>query len=513
MYISRVEKYDKRLLEGRVEVEAAVIAAVANDMLLLDDYMLDSSMFVTKDGLFLFKVMEKLRSKNINQITDFDVMNINENVYEKFQDLGGMKLIEDMKERVDVSNFTSYFDELYKHNAILQMSDVGWDFTKKIKFNGNEIIPIDFFKKCTSQELRDFLDYHVNEVSVFDLEGGIEEEVINLTEEFLNSCYEGEEHGVPFDRAGTDDIDNEDILTFPGISKQIGGYLRGTLNLIGAYSNMGKSTMTTSMAMSFIEEGSKILMISNEQKSKPFKFSFLFWILCNRLKYYKLTRNKLKTGNVTEEDKEMLNRAIKIWQEEYKGKVYFVSLNEANMKTVSKKIRQYSLQYGCDVVIYDTFKADFENQSNEAMHLALIKDSRELHKVCKKYDLIGIATMQLAQNTLGRLWLDASCLSQSKQVIEILETLILFRNTYNEEEFNPKSKYFCNPFRRQKIGDRWVDTPVEIDKSHTYRIMFITKAREGDTSENTGEAYLYRFDGSKAKFTEVCKCKPKHGNI
>ena len=121
--------------------------------------------------------------------------------------------------------------------------------------------------------------------------------------------------------------------------------------------------------------------------------------------------------------------------------------------------------------------------------------------------------MQLAQNTLGRLWLDASCLSQSKQVVEILESLILFRTEYNEEELDPKSKYYCSPFRRQKLGEKWVDTPVEVDKSHTYRMMFITKAREGDTSENTGQAYLYRFDGSKAKFTEVCKCKPKHSTI
>ena len=513
MFVSKADKYNSRLLEGRVEVEGAVIASIANDMLILDDYELSSDMFLTKDGSFLFRLMETLRSKNINQITEFDVMNINEKVYEKFSELGGIKLIDDMKDRVEIGNFTSYLDELYKQNAILQMTDKGWDFTKEIEFNGNKIVPMDFFKKCNSEEFRDFLDYHINEISVFDLESGVEEEELDLDEDFLESCYEGLEHGIPFDKAGVNDIDGEDILTFPGISNQIGGYLHGTLNLIAAYSNMGKSTMITSMAMSFIEEGSKIVMISNEQKSKPFKFSFLFWILCNRLKYYKLTKNKLKTGNVTDEDKEMLSKALEIWKNDYKGSVYFVSLNEANMKAVSKKIRQYKLQYDCDIVMYDTFKADFENQNNEAMHLALIKDSRELHKICKKYNVLGVATMQLAQNTLGRLWLDASCLSQSKQVVEILESLILFRTVYNTEELDPKSKYYCSPFRRQKVGDKWVDTPVEVDKSHTYRMMFITKAREGDTSENTGQAYLYRFDGSKAKFTEVCKCKPKHSTI
>ena len=512
MFISKANNYNSKLLEGRIEAEGAVIASLITDMMLLDDYKITSDMFLTIDGVFLFKLLESLKSKNISEITEFDVMNMNEKVYEKFNELGGMKLIEEMKDRIEIANFTSYLDELYKQNAILQMADKGWDFSKEIMVNGEKINPLDKFKKCTSEQFREFLDNNINEISVFDLESGIEEEELDISYDFLEACYSGEEYGIPFDRAGKN-IDDEDIFTFPGLSNQIGGYNHGTLNLIGAYSNMGKSTMLTSMAMSFIEEDSDILIISNEQKSKPFKFSFLFWILCNKLKYYKLSKNKLKTGNVTDEDKEMLNKAVDIWQNEYKGKIHFVSLNEANMKVVTKKIRQYHLQYGCDIVMYDTFKADFENQNNEAMHLALIKDSRELHKICKKYDLIGIASIQLAQNTLGRLWLDASCLSQSKQIVEILESLILFRNTYNDYEFDPKSKHYCTPHKLQKIGDDWKNIPVEIDKSHTYRMMFITKSRSGDTSDNTGEAFLYRFDGSKSKFTEICKCKPKHGNI
>ena len=72
MFVSKADKYNSRLLEGRVEVEGAVIASIANDMLILDDYELSSDMFLTKDGSFLFRLMETLRSKNINQITEFD---------------------------------------------------------------------------------------------------------------------------------------------------------------------------------------------------------------------------------------------------------------------------------------------------------------------------------------------------------------------------------------------------------------------------------------------------------
>ena len=53
-------------------------------------------------------------------------------------------------------------------------------------------------------------------------------------------------------------------------------------------------------------------------------------------------------------------------------------------------------------------------------------------------------------------------------------------------------------------------TCVDVDKNKVYRMLFVDKAREGETSENTGESYLLGFDGSKGLFHEVCKCKPKH---
>ena len=88
--------------------------------------------------------------------------------------------------------------------------------------------------------------------------------------------------------------------------------------------------------------------------------------------------------------------------------------------------------------------------------------------------------------------------------------MLLFRGVYNEEELNDKSKFYSRPFKRVKIGDNWVSQKVDIDKNKVYRMLFVDKAREGETSENTGEGYLLGFDGSKGLFHEVCKCKPKH---
>ena len=51
----------------------------------------------------------------------------------------------------------------------------------------------------------------------------------------------------------------------------------------------------------------------------------------------------------------------------------------------------------------------------------------------KQYNIIMLYTIQLTMSTNNRLWIDSSCLSQSKQIVEILENLFLIRNMELEE--------------------------------------------------------------------------------
>ena len=146
-FIPKADSYDRRILEGRISAEAAVLGLIMNDMDIFIDYNITSDFFLTKDGLFLFKLLESLHSKNVSQITEFDVLNMPEAIYEKFTELGGMKLVNDMKERIEMANFTTYLDNLYKHNAIIKLTDNGFDLLKEIEFNGKKVVPIKLFKQ------------------------------------------------------------------------------------------------------------------------------------------------------------------------------------------------------------------------------------------------------------------------------------------------------------------------------------------------------------------------------
>jgi KaiC/GvpD/RAD55 family RecA-like ATPase len=505
------KKYDPKLLEGRITAEAAVIGLIINDIDILTDYNLTSNFFISEDGNFIFKILKSLHDKGITEVSDFDISMLGTEIYKKFLERGGMNLINSMKEEIELANYSAYIDELYKHKAIIDLADKGFNLFQPMEFNGKKVIPIEFFKKCKSEEVKEFYDYHINEIDVFSLETGKEEIEIDIDDDFLLSCENGDEIGLMFDTAGKD-IDNEIIYVLPSISKQIGGYLKGTLNCIAGYSNIGKSTFTNGIMFSLVSKGCNVLFISNEQKSKVFKTSYLLWILTNKLRYFNITRQKLRSGNLSNEDKEMLKKAQKIWRDEYKGHLHFVGLNEANIKEVVKKIREYKVRKNVDVVIYDTFKTDFEN-NNDADWKSLIKDSRELFKTIKKYDIIGICTMQLAPSTKGKLFLNESVLANGKQVKEIFETLLLIRGVYNSEELDRESRYYMKPFRRTLIAGQWIPSEMVIEKDKVYRVLFVDKAREGETSESTGEAYLLSFDGSKGLFKEVSQCKPKHGFI
>ena len=145
--------------------------------------------------------------------------------------------------------------------------------------------------------------------------------------------------------------------------------------------------------------------------------------------------------------------------------------------------------------------------------ISLIKDSRELHELAMKYSMKMIATMQCAIATQGQLFLDASILSNSKAVKEILENLYLVRNMYPEEMDENNKKYYCRPYRLEKIGDKWIEKKVELKKEHTYKVLFLDKVRSGENSESNNYAVVLKFDGSHGTVSEYCLCRPRRGKI
>lgn len=481
-------------------------------MLLIDDTTFEQKDFVTADGLFYFSMLNQLRNKGFYSLDEVTILsNLSQDAIDKYEDMGGWDSIQHQIDIINTQNFDTYIDILYRENILLHMHSDGFNLLKEIDVNDKKIIPLKLFRKMTAEEVTDWYDARISSYGTGYSSKVLEEEEIDFDDEFIESCQEGEENGVPFDIAGYD-INGEEINCFPFLSRQIMGLLEGTFTMMGGFSSVGKSSWWVTVLMSLLYYDRKILIISNEESVKKFKVKFMIWLLGKRNRYFKLTKKKMTSGDINAESRDQLTQVQKFWRENYKGRVKFISINDADMRVVKKKIRENVLRYGYDCVLYDTFKIQESDFEGTRQDLSLVRDSRELDKIAKKYNIIMLASVQLAERLKGKLFLDSSVLSNSKQIKEILENLFLMRTVY-DEELDEKNKFYCRPFRLKKVNDKWIEEEYAPDRNAVYRALFVEKTRNGNNSSDTGVAYLLKFDGDHCIFREVAQARFKHGEI
>jgi KaiC/GvpD/RAD55 family RecA-like ATPase len=506
------EKYHPQLLKGRLEIEGNVISCFMKDMLLLDETKLESESFLTLDGLFYFSLLKNLRKKGFYSLDEITILsNSPEDVIERFESCGGWETIQHQIDIINEKNFDTYLDILYRENILIHMHDDGFNLLKEIKINNKKVSPLKLLRKLTAEEVVDWYSARIETYDCGQSSSILEEEEIDFDDKFIESCSDGEENGIDFGKAG-DDINLEEINCFPFLSSQINGLLPGTFTMMGGFSSTGKSTWWITVIAALLYRERKVLIITNEENVKKFKMKILVWILGKYCRYYKLTKKKLMSGNITDEDREYIAIAKKYWQENYKGNLKVISTNTSNLSIYKKKIRENVLRYGYDTVLIDTFKLQENDFKGQRQDLALVRDSRELDKIAKKYNLIMLGSVQLLESMKGKLFLDSSVLVNSKQIKEVLENLFFMRNVY-EEELDPKSKYFCNPFQLKKVQDKWIEEEYHPDRNAVWRMVFVEKCRSGANSSDTGICYMLKFSGDYAIFRETCQCRPKHGEI
>ena len=509
------EKYPSELLERRANIEANIIGCMVSDMLLAEDTNIDSSKFITKDARMIFNIIKILREKKCAVFDEVSVLTyINEDMKDQLDLIGGVNAVQNIADCVNLKNYDSYLDDLLKSNIILDMHKFGFNLLDPIEYDGKTIKPLKLFSKMTSEQVTDWYTAKLESFSTGYSSRVLEEEEIDFTDEFIASLENGEEAGTPFEYFDDDENGNPaEALRY--FSKQVNGIPDG-MTIIGGFSNVGKTTLILTIIFSMLHAGRKCMIISNEQRSKVFKIGFLLLILTKHFHYFKLTKTKLINGNLTDEDKEYIKKAQAYWREKYKGKLWFISIPDSDVNLAVKKFRIGILNRGINTCVYDTFKVDFSNNGEDNTWVSLIKDSRKLEAISRKYPGTQvICSLQLAINSLGKLFLDSSVLSMSKQIKEVCDLMILCRSMY-QEEFDQNSKYYCNPFKSKKneTTGEWEDVAWLPKKDTVYRAVFIEKSRSsGAVSSDTGVGYIFSFQGQWGLWSDAAKARFKHGYI
>lgn len=507
------EKYDMRLLENSLTQEGNVCGVLLSDLTLFDDCGLEASDFVTKHGRMLYNIGRELRDKglvNFDEITF--ISNANDDIKRRVEEeFGGFRGIQNIIDVVSVKNMDAFIDDLNKRNILMSLYRKNFNIFDEITLDsGKKVVPYQIFKKLSSSEVLDWYEAQVTTLTTkINSSKIVEEGYVDFDEVFLNSLMQQEEMGESFGDAG-ENIKGDKIRTFDHLSRQIMGLKNGTLSAFAAASGVGKSTWLVGLLMSLISKGNhKVCLVSNESQVKDIKIQFLSWFCARYLDEWKITKTKLISGNLTDEEKRVVQRARECYREKFGKAIKIVTLADADARLTCQILKNSILRDGTDIVCVDTFKLSFDNNSSDNFWLSLIADTRALAELCLKYNVIGLMTVQLAINSQNRSWLTADCLSQSKAIKEVLSNLVLIRQAVPQLEFDKSSSFYMSPFRsKQDANGNWYEEEYIPDPSKAWRVIFVNKARRGPTSDDTGVAYLSRFDPESSSFFETAKCRP-----
>lgn len=516
VFISGVkEKFPSELLEGRVNIEANVIGCMIGDMLLAEDTNIDGSKFITKDARLIFGIVKTLREKKCAVFDEVSVLTyINEDVRDRLNSMGGVSAVRNLADCVNEKNYDSYLDNLLKSNIILDMHTFGFNLLSPIEYEGKTIKPLKLFAKMSSEQVTDWYTAKLESFGTGYSSRVLEEEEVDFSDAFIESLESGEEAGTPFEFFD-DDVSGNPAPALKYFSQQVNGIPDG-MTIIGGFSNVGKTTLILTVVLSMLHAGRRCMIISNEQRAKVFKIGFLLLILTKHFNYFNLTKTKLTNGNITAEDKKYIKKAQEYWREKYKGKLWFISIPDSDVNLAVKKFRIGILNKGINTCVYDTFKCDFSNNTDDNTWVSLIKDSRKLEALSRKYPGTQvICSLQLAINSLGKLFLDSSVLSMSKQIKEVCDLMILCRSMYSEE-FEQGGKYYCSPFKtvKNETTGKWENVDWIPKPDTVYRAVFIEKSRSsGSVSSDTGIGYIFSFHGQWGLWSDAAKARFKHGYI
>lgn len=515
--IGTKEKYTEELLKGRELIEGLVIGCLYKSPTLFTEYQsIVSSDFLTEDAQFYYGLGKQMSER----YTDFDqatielFINDNEIIKEGYKVRGGFNSIQEITKMVNVNAFEDYLDNLAKANLILKFYDEGIDVTKEIVIEGRKIKPLQLFKKMTAAEVKNFYEARINAINVSNIKQDVIIEDLMIDDDFIEDCKSGENLGASYATVlnwiNEETGEEEFISGLPIMSYLTGGIHKSEVTLLGGYSGLGKSSITfTNILLPLVNQGNKCCIISNEQKSKAFKQLLLAYVCAAVFKNYKITRRKIQTWSFTDEELVTVNKAVNFINIQFAGKLKFIKIFDYNIETVGSFIKKLAIQDGFSYFMYDTFKA--EDMAGSSVHGQMVEDSKYLFQIASKFDISVIITQQLALHTEGSVsWLNASVLSSSKAVKEVVSELYLMRRVYNDIELDPKSKYYLNPHKLVKGADgKWTKEALELDKDKQYRLLFLDKTRNGEDSK----CLILKFDGQYGIWHELGYVNPSRNPL
>lgn len=452
----KLKDFPKELTEGRESIEATFIFCLFKNPELYGDYLHlnegNDETIKTEDGIFYFSLGKQLYLKGLHSFDHVSIYSFLENkpnLKSHFDELGGYKTVKELKSLVDADNVSAYYDSLCKMNMLMCLYEKGFNIMSNL----------DKFSQMTTQDVYDWYDYMLNNISVGKIEHLKAENLSDGYDKYIDEWDKGLDVGF---RVGSPMLN----YMLSGVHKE---------NLMLHMGGIGQGKTTTAVALYIlpaIESGEDVCIIANEQSASQFRQIILATVLFNKIKYMHMNRQKLIIGNFTEEQREKLKEA-EAWLQAQEGKITFVEMQNYSITNVKKTVKKFS-KLGVGLFIFDTLKP--ESDASERSWGEFSEVAKELFILAKSEKVAIIATAQLSSESIYRKFLNLSCVGKSRAIAETASTVVMFRPLSKDEKENIQAWRFEKDESGAYKKTRRI---MELDPEKDYIMVFVPKNRYG----------------------------------
>lgn len=444
----------QNILENREEIEGRFVFGLWKEPTLYSDYERDIAPdvdLITDDGNFYYSLGLALYQKGLTKFDDVSIdayLQEHPKIQEKFYAKGGYSVISDARAIINAENIDTYYDDLIKNNALIQLLKGGYNMDGVYEKS----------KKMTYDQLQDYMEFNLNNVFLKASSNGVK--AVSLSKgykSYIEKWNRGEGEGFP--------------IGFHMMHHHLAGIHKGNLTLHLGHIGNGKSTSALAMyVLPAIERGIDVCIIGNEQDEEEFRQMILSTVMFTKIKAKSgMNRQGFLFGKFSDLSLKAMDLA-EAWLENQQGEILFVHLTDYKTSTVKRIMKKYA-KLGIEYFLFDTLKP--ENESSEQAWAEFSETAKALFQIAHKEKVAVVATAQLSSESNKRKFLDLSCIGKSRAIAETAGAVIMFRTLHEKEKEKLKVYTFIKGTGTKQFHEL---TPMQ-----DYIVLFMPKNRKGSS--------------------------------